>query len=247
MRLILFFILVFGCLANVDASAVQKLGKVPADTIKKKSAVIIKDSSIVEVRKFNEDSITTYSKQKEFIYDDVPPAKANWWDRFWRWLWNKINHLNGAKAGPILKYGIIILVIGIVTFVIIKFIGVDLKILTGKSKKVTVPYEETLENIHEIDFDEQLEVALANGNYRLGARLLYLKTLKNLSDKELIFWQPEKTNQAYVLELENENYQKEFGELTNQFEYIWYGEFHIDKQTFEYINQSFSRFNQQKT
>jgi hypothetical protein len=242
MRLLLVFFIVFTWTCSSQAIAVQKPAAKP---VVKKGIVLKSDSSTIDLRKFDEAAVKKYSEQKEFIYDDVAPQSLSLWDRFWRWVWRLINSLfSGGITGSIIKYILIAVVIAIVVFVVIKLIGLDYKFLTGKSKTVAIPFEESLENIHEIDFDEQIDLALQNGNYRLAVRLLYLKTLKHLSDKELISWQPEKTNQAYVLELENENYKQEFNALTNQFEYIWYGEFFIDKRSFEPINQSFLQFNQ---
>jgi hypothetical protein len=238
-----FFIIVLTFLINAEVLAIQKQsGKTIAAKYSPKTT-LFKDSSKVIVRKFNEDQITSLSKQKEFIYDDVAPAKLNAWQRFWQWFWRMMGHMfNGNNYGPVVKYLLIAIVIALLTYVVIKLMGLNLKMLTGKSKKVDVPYGETLENIHEIDFDEQIDMALSNGNYRLGVRLLYLKTLKKLSDRQLIVWQPQKTNQAYVVELENENDRKAFGELTTKFEYIWYGEFHIDRSAFEQVHQSFLNF-----
>jgi hypothetical protein len=238
--LIFFVLLIF--------TAFQKAGALPsvkADTIKK-VALAKKDSSAVNLRKFEENPIRQYRKQKEFIYDDVVPPGLSWWDRFWIWFWRTLSKLfGGGTSGSIIKYLVIALVVAIVVFLIIKFSGVDFRLLMGKSKAVTIPYQESLENIHEIDFEAQIEKAIHEGNYRLVVRLLYLKTLKQLNDKNLIDWQPDKTNQTYVQELQNEQYQHAFATLTNQFEYIWYGEFHIDSRTFEPIQVSFQQFNQQ--
>jgi len=219
------------------------------------SAHIRLDSSKVEIRKIDQKAVTTYSKQKEFIYDDVAPETLNWWDRFWNGLWKFLERLfAGKSASPgsspkllmvILKYVLLAVAIAIVVFAIFKLLKLNLKIFAKKSKEITVPYEESLENIHEINFDEQLETALQNENYRLAVRLLYLQTLKHLTDRELINWMSEKTNQTYVQELENLPQQAQFAKLTEQFEYIWYGEFYIDKQVFEPIHQLFSQFNQQ--
>ncbi|MFA6275127.1 MAG: hypothetical protein WC622_00150 [Pedobacter sp.] len=242
MRLLLVFFIFFIWTGTGQATAVQTPVAKP---VVKKGIVLKSDSSAIDLRKFDEIAIKKYSQQKEFIYDDVAPQSLSLWDRFWRWVWRLINKVfSGGITGSIIKYILIAVVIAIVVFVVIKLIGIDYKFLAGKSKTVAVPFEESLENIHEIDFDEQIDFALQNGNYRLAVRLLYLKTLKQLSDKQLINWQPEKTNQAYVLELENENYKQEFNTLTNQFEYIWYGEFFIDKHSFEPINQSFLQFDQ---
>ena len=229
-----------------NATAVQKINAVKKEVIAKKPLIEKLDSSKISVRKFSEEAISDYSKQQEFIYDDVAPKTLSVWDRFWRWIWSLINELlSGKTSGSIIKYVLIGVVIALVVFLVIKLIGLDLKLFTRKSKSLDVPFSETLENIHEIDFDEQLNIALQNKNYRLVVRLLYLKTLKQLTDKNLIDWQPEKTNQAYVEELSRQSYHQQFVELTYQFEYIWYGEFYIDQPTFESIHQSFKDFNQQ--
>lgn len=238
-RLIL---LVLFCFSFLSATFAQK----KVDTAKKVVAIRLttKDSSVVKVRKFNDEQIITQSKEKDFIYDDVAPPQQTWWDRFWDWFWDLFSNIfEGKSYSPILKWTIIGLVVAGLVYFALRLAGVDLKVLVGKSKQVNVPYDERLENIHEIDFDEQLETAIKNGNYRAAVRLLYLKTLKKLTDAELIFWQPEKTNQAYVAELGDSSYQEEFTSLTNAFEYVWYGEFHIDKESFEKLNKSFLTFN----
>lgn len=244
MRLLaVFFVLFLFAGLKADAIALQQPGTAKPIITKK---TLQNDSSSVNLRTIDERAVDTYSKQKEFIYDDVAVAKLSLWDRFWRWFWKTVyGLLNSKNVGGLIRYGLTALAIAIVVFIIIKLTGVDFKLFFGKSKTVSVPYEESLENIHEIDFDEQLTQALANGNYRLAVRLLYLRTLKKLTDKNLIYWQLEKTNQAYVAELTDEKQQAAFKLLTNQFEYIWYGEFFIDKNTFSSINESFQQFNQQ--
>lgn len=246
MRLLLLFFFLFAGAFCANATALQKNSAVKKDVIVKKPLIEKLDSSKISVRKFSEEAISDYSKQKDFIYDDVAPKTLSLWDRFWRWIWSLINQLlSGKTSGSIIKYVLIVIAIALVVYLAIKLIGLDFKLLTKKSKSVDVPFSETLENIHEIDFDEQLDIALQNKNYRLVVRLLYLKTLKQLTDKRLIDWQPEKTNQAYVEELSRQSYHQQFLELTYQFEYIWYGEFYIDQPTFESIHQSFKDFNQQ--
>lgn len=250
MRLKLLFVLLVGLFFVAQGHAVQK--PTIAKTVKAPKILRL-DSTKVALRQIDRQAVETYSKQKEFVYDDVAPKSLSWWDRFWRWVWDIIKRIfQGDTSGSpflkylfiFLKYLLIALAIGIVTFVVIKLLGLDLRLLSRKSKAIEVPYEESLENIHEIDFDDQLEKTIADGNYRLAVRLLYLKTLKHLSDREIINWQPDKTNQTYVHEVHNEKYRREFAQLTHRFEYIWYGEFFIDKNGFEPIAQSFQQFNQ---
>ena len=62
-------------------------------------------------------------------------------------------------------------------------------------------YDTAAENIHEVDFATRLAEAEAAGNCRLAVRLGYLQLLKQLTDRGLIHWQPDKTNHAYLAEL----------------------------------------------
>lgn len=246
MRAKLVFVLLLGAFLAAHGQPLQK--PVAAKPVIAKKQLKL-DSSKVEVRNLDTEAIEAYSKQKEFKYD-VAPERLSWWDRFWRWVWWVITSIfqsGNGKGGVllgILKYLIITVLVLLVAFGVIKLLGLDLKMLARKPKAIEVPYEESLENIHEIDFDEQLEKAIQDGNYRLAVRLLYLRTLKHLSDLDMINWQPDKTNQAYVSEVKNDAHRKEFAQLTSRFEYVWYGEFFIDKGVFEPISQSFQQFNQ---
>jgi hypothetical protein len=237
MRLLLWIFLFLGTIT-------VKAEVSPKPVLAKKHLNLRTDSSKIELREIDRVAIKNYSKQKDFIYDDVAPASRTWWDRFWDWVGQLLKKVFVNRVGgTILKYFLIGSAVAIVVFIVIKLIGLDFKVLTGKSKSIEVPFEESLENIHEINFDEQIVKALQAENYRLAVRLLYLKTLKHLSDQEIIEWLPEKTNQAYISEIQEPS-KAEFAELTLQFEYIWYGEFFIDKNSFEKINQSFHQFNQ---
>jgi len=236
MRILLFFFLFFGAL-QVHATVEAR------DSIAKKATVTL-DSAKIDLREFNKSKLEAHSKETDFIYDDVPAPNLSLWDRFWQWVWRLIgNTLSNKVAGGFVKYLAIIALVGLVVFIVLKIIGADLKIFSGQSQKVEVPYTESDDNIHEIDFNEQIEKAITNANYRLAVRLLYLRSLKKLSDNGLIHWLPEKTNQTYISEINDPDKKKQFSRLTHQFEYVWYGEFFINKDDFYVIKDTFERFN----
>lgn len=243
-RFLLFLLLFFSL--NVQAQSVKR-----ADSVKRITGLIL-DSAKVELRKFDNRKIQEYKKNKEFQYEDLKPKSQGFWERIWHAFWKWLDRLfsgSGEKTSSslwkgVLKYGLMAIFMALIVFVVFKLIGVDFKIFVRKSKEVEVPYDESLENIHEINFDEQIEDALQKANYRLTVRLLYLKTLKFLADRELIDWQPDKTNQAYVRELAETRLEKDFEALTHQFEYIWYGDFNIDRSSFLQIEHAFHQFNQ---
>ena len=101
--------------------------------------------------------------------------------------------------------------------------------------------EEIITN--ESDFDALIRQALQSANYRQAVRYQYLRTLHLLAGKNLVSLAPDKTNFNYVSEITNPNYRDAFAALTLNYEYVWYGEFDIDKNIYEKIEQNFSSLN----
>jgi hypothetical protein len=203
------------------------------------------DSASVTQRQFNADALKLYKQDRDFKYNKEETGQTLW-DRFWRWFWNWLHDLfdfDGPKiAVPYLKYFMGAFAIVAIVYGIIKYLGDDLRLFSRKAKSIDIPYSESLENIHEINFDEEVERAMAQHNYRLAVRLLYLRSLKQLSDAKLIHWQIEKTNSAYLNELTDSAQRQSFGILTTQFEYVWYGDFPVDGQSFQNIYTLFQDF-----
>ena len=61
-------------------------------------------------------------------------------------------------------------------------------------------YADTEDTIYGIDFDALVSQALAREDYHEAVRLVYLRTLKTLSDAHQVDWQPFKTPSQYVRE-----------------------------------------------
>ncbi|QJD96748.1 DUF4129 domain-containing protein [Mucilaginibacter robiniae] len=206
-------------------------------------------STLVQQRSFDNAYLNQLKQQPDFQYHETQ-SSPSLWTRFWRWFWSlfddwKVSRSTGPLMVNVFKYLFILIGASALTFLILRIAGVDLlKILKRKPADATLPYAETLENIHEIDFDTGLEQAISQRNYRLAVRLLYLKALKQLSDQHLIHWQINKTNSAYVDELKNLEQRETFTILTRQFEYVWYGEFAINEQAFQNISILFTNFKQ---
>ncbi|MDF3078897.1 MAG: hypothetical protein K0S09_2786 [Sphingobacteriaceae bacterium] len=239
MRILVFFFFLF---APFLASA--GTGQKP---LSKHVPLIIKaDSSAVRARHFSEKEINEYKTSKDFDYSYNDAPGASLWDRFWKWFWHLFDGVNSkAIPGGFWKYLFLILGLSGLVYIVLKLMGMDaLQLLTGKSKSIEIPYEESLENIHEISFDEEIERAVSNKNYRLAVRLLYLNCLKKLNDRGFINWQLDKTNAAYISEINHPDKQQQFKNLTLQFEYIWYGDFPVDGNGYQHVNNSFHDFNQ---
>ena len=215
------------------------------------------DTSKITVKQFNSKALDSLRADKDFDYgpDDIKTASLSWWTRLWTYigyvfaqLWDATFGRLGRlpHGGSILKYTLLLTAVILLIYIIIKATGLDpAGLLRGRSKKLDIPFSESLEDIYQINFDTEIEKAAAQHNYRLAVRLLYLKCLRQLSDGNLIKWEINKTNAAYVYELANPVQKQSFGALTRQFEYAWYGNFPIDQQAYGGISQLFHDFKKQ--
>ncbi len=122
-------------------------------------------------------------------------------------------------------------IVGIVLFVIVgTFISKYRSKLFGRrSESAGVDYEIAEDTIYGIDFEAAISRAMESGNYREALRLVYLQTLKRLTDDGHIDWQPYKTPTQYVSELPT----KEFRELSHHFLRVRYGGFDADSSLVE--------------
>ena len=100
------------------------------------------------------------------------------------------------------------------------------------------------ENIFSLDYEAELRKALAEANYRQAVRLWYLRTLRDLSEREIIDYQQGRTNSDYLAQLHGTAYHKDFFRLTRNFEYAWYGQFDLSPASYDMIQKDFSHFNQ---
>ncbi|WP_190242581.1 DUF4129 domain-containing protein [Hymenobacter lapidiphilus] len=168
-------------------------------------------------------------RQSEFQYVEPEPEQSSSdsvWSRFWQELWRRIAGLFSGKTyetrGRYVVYALFAAAFG---YVLLRLLRLDITGLLGRrGRTLPLPYEALTEDIRGIDFVTELDRAEQAGNYRLALRLGYLHTLRHLTDRALIQWQPEKTNQDYLRELAGTPQAAGFRTLTRQFEYVWYGE-----------------------
>ena len=94
-------------------------------------------------------------------------------------------------------------------------------------------YEEMEDTIYGIDFDAIISQALGREDYREAIRMIYLRTLKALSDSQQIDWQPFKTPSQYVREFDA----AAFRALTSHFLRVRYGYFEATRQLCDEVEQ----------
>lgn len=195
---------------------------------------LMDDSASIEYKQPDKVKLNEFRSDKDFIYDTAPP-KESWISSFLDWLMNQIfKPINGSGLGilfDILLWG---LIIAVLVFIVLKIFKTDLRgLFQSKSATNKIHFIAEDEDIHELDFNTMIEDAIAKGNYREAIRLSYLKILKQLTDKDLIKWQLDKTNTDYYHELKQTKYQKPYKKVSLLFEYVWYGEFQVKEADFK--------------
>jgi len=189
--------------------------------------------------------------QRDFQYTDVTdtPASPSLWDRLLHWLWTQLSQLLDTRGGHLARTILWYSLMGAtLVFAVLKLLQVDLTKVFGRAPRaLPLAYETGQENIHELNFAEALTQAEAAGNLRLAVRLGYLQLLKQLTDRDFIAWQPDKTNQTYLRELaaSQPTARPAFAELTRQFEYAWYGELPVSAALYQQVREAQHQFGQQ--
>lgn len=198
-------------------------------------------------RKFKEDIPSRY-KDEEFNYETIKPRES-FWDRLMRKVdrfLNSIfgNNLNSSfSLGKILLRIFVIILAGFIIYFLIRFlIGKNIGFFGKKNSTIDIKDEDLHENIHEINFSDTIAKFENSAEYRLAIRYQFLLILKKLSDKKIISWNPEKTNKDYSYEIKDENLKNKFSDLALIFDYIWYGEFGVDHNSYLKFKEQFQSF-----
>jgi len=204
---------------------------------------IITDTAEIQPRAFSAERISRYKADKAFQYEKELEGPKSDWRRFWDWVREKLGKWLGIAGLNLFSYllyaaAIVIMIICILNLAGLNRAGLFARNNTGSGIGFLVGEE----NIHEISFDEEIQKAILSKNFRLAVRLLYLQTLKGLAEKGFIKWQANKTNAAYLNELNGSPYRQSFGDLTLQFEINWYGALPIEEEEFAVVADRFQFF-----
>lgn len=214
------------------------------DTMPAAPQAVQYDSSAVVVRSA-ENTLQKFRDNPDFSYDRTVVLHPTLWDQFVAWLLWLLSHFfpDEESSWSVLWTIVFYALIGsALVYVVFRLTGTSFVGLFGRAGKRAVTTELFDENIHEIDFDKLISEAEQQQLYRKALRLLYLRSLKELSDGNYIHWSIDRTNREYLAELPAGELRKSFEQLTLLFEYIWYGDFPVDRVLFEHSRDLFRNF-----
>jgi hypothetical protein len=192
------------------------------------------------VRAVPDSVVDKMKKEKEFAYandmsywKEDPPRKRTSFD-------NLLSMLSRSTVLKLILYSL--LIAGILYALYQVMVVNNFFIFSGgrRKKKIDENADDALENV---DLDAKINEAVTNKNYRQAVRYMYLKTLKLLSDSNVITLHAKSTNQDYIRQMYRHNSLSQFRDLTRIYEYVWYGEFVPSETQFNIISANFNRFN----
>ncbi|MEZ5047292.1 MAG: hypothetical protein R2831_09915 [Chitinophagaceae bacterium] len=196
------------------------------------------ENSNFRLRKISHSSWEKILKDKEFVYSHAKKKikKEKKPSPFWELL-------GAFLSSSFFKFLLYAIAIFVLLFVLFKlFSQTNFSYFFRKKKKESTAYETDYEEVLSIDWDKKIESAIAEKNYKLATRYLYNSTLQKLNEQNIITYHSEKTNWEYCMQLSGTSFEMPFKELTQYFDYVWYGQFHIAVSQFQQIHQKFNTF-----
>ena len=194
-----------------------------------------------QIRQFDDDFKERYSGNK-FIYEGkeivnkTPSGSGNYED--YKKAEDRRKERNNSDSfsinlGPLswLFYLAIALAVIYLVYILLNEGGTGLFSSNGHNKLKT--YEEiTAENIENTDINSLIISAEKINDFRLAIRYYYLLVLKNLSLKNYIKFEDDKTNSEYLNEIDSKPFSDKFAYTSYLYNYIWYGEFPVDVEQY---------------
>jgi hypothetical protein len=198
----------------------------------------ISQTAPVAVRKVPQEKVKTLQNEDAYWYANKEPEKK------------KEENKPESRGSGLLDLGWFQNLLWII--ILCSFIGVviwylassNIQLFRRDAKKIIEEEseEEITDDIFSIPYEREIQRATEAQNYRLAIRLWYLKTLKELSERNIIDYRFGKTNNDYVNSLFGNRSYKDFFRLTRNFEYTWYGQFNLSAQAYEMMRADFIQF-----
>jgi len=211
------------------------------------------DKGPVVLKKFNSKKLDQYKNDKDFQYIEIKREK-NFIDKFLEWLgdlfyrflkWIFGEHIATGLFASIIKAFPYVVVLILLLLILKVFLNVQTEsILSGNARKSKINLSEEEEIIKNQDIKELIDKAIADKNYRLAIRYQYLYVLQLLEKKDLIQWEQQKTNHDYEQEINDTVLQNHFRDITYLYDFVWYGNFDINRDNFSKASHIFHSIEQ---
>lgn len=191
------------------------------------------------LRRLPDSTVSRWQRTPKYAYANDP----DYWkvrrerpSRFWIWL-GRVLSSDGFR------YTILTLLGALLLYAIVRIVmDNNLSAFYRRARRTKGNGELAEETLESEDIDRQLQHYLQSGDRRQATRYLYLKALRLLSDRDLIRWHADTTNQEYLRQLGGSSQQPAFRFLTEAYEKVWYGDFALSEAGFGVLHDRFTDF-----
>ncbi len=135
-----------------------------------------------------------------------------------------------TTAGVVVLWGVLL---GVVAYVVWLVAFKDGRFALRGAKKLDVADDPDEADLQNTSWQRMMEEAAAAGELRAAVRYGYLHLLQNLAERDLIRYQPGKTNSDYAAELAGASGTADFRAVSRSYEYAWYGSYPITAGQFD--------------
>lgn len=236
LRLFVFFIL--GSLA------------VFSNTNQQDSLSVKYDTQPLRLRQIQKEDLAVYENNPDFNYEVVQQNGIQWWEDFKTWIGNILLRIFEIFFGVGKAVGYLAIFLRIIPYILLLFLlfllikfflNVNSRtIVHSKKNSAIVSLSEEEHIIKNEDISQLIERALAANDYRLAVRYYYLYMLQIMTEKDIIAWELQKTNEDYLKEIKKSHLKQPFTAITRLYDYIWYGGFDIDATKYARAEVQFS-------
>ncbi|MGY5355010.1 hypothetical protein [Wenyingzhuangia sp. IMCC45467] len=208
--------------------------------------LIAANDTIVKANRFIPKNYKENYTADEYIYTIQEPgfllALKIWFKELILSLLNNVGVGMNTDAFKYLKLVFYFLIFVAAVYIIVRmFFYKEGNWIFRKNKhQNNLTYENEVEIIETANFKTLIEKAIKKEDYRLAVKFNYLWILQKLAENKIIELSNLKTNADYQLETEETPYAKEFNSISYYYNYIWYGEFMIDKTAYEKIEATYN-------
>ena len=185
-------------------------------------------------------------QSKDFDYVESISDKLNFLgvlkeriSNFFRDLFPDINYSPGDGFYTVLG----VIGGGLVIFLIYKLFFVGKVYIKHEHEEDNVQDLDYIErNLMQLDMDQYLQDALNQLDYASAIRYLHLINVQGLAKKEIIQWDRTKTNAELMDEVQNQELKSDFLQCGRIFNYVWFGNFKIDADSYKGYEREFQQF-----
>ncbi|MFH2095529.1 MAG: hypothetical protein ABIJ16_07485 [Bacteroidota bacterium] len=198
------------------------------------------DSSSVITREIPDSALAHYYSDPAYDYGVIvfTSEPETFFEKILRYIGDAIDWLMSGNG--IAGYIRWIILIALIVILVLKILGAQVQGIFVSSKySRDISIQEIEEDLSSEDMDERIRSLISEGNYREATRMLYIKLLKTFNAAGIIKWRINKTNTDYRIELIDTSWEKPFRKVSNFYDYVYYGNFHVDSGQFSAIHSEF--------